>query len=191
MPHIDRLKINQWHWWWLIALSGLIAAGGFYAAAKYLQHRESKILLKQREVQNRLTKIMREQQTTAQRLMPVAQPIAQQDFAVTGAATLSASSVLKTLTQTAATNNVTVMDMQTQDHPATVSELARAELNLHLRGSYVATKALIQDVQRRNPWVTVQRWSLQRLPAPSAEVESALMLNLWGVPRLANKLGAF
>lgn len=184
IPHMDRLKINQWHWWYLIALSGLMTVGAFYAAAKYLQHRESTILLKQREAQSRLSNIMQEQQTTAQRLMPVAQPIAQQDFAVTGAATLSASSVLKMLTQTAVTNNVTVMDMQTQDHPATVSELARAELNLHLRGSYVATKASIQDVQRRNPWVTVQRWSLQRLPAPSAEVESALMLNLWGRPQV-------
>lgn len=183
VPRMDRLKINQWYWWWLIALSGLIAAGAFYAAAKYLLQRESNVLLTQRETQSRLSKIMREQQTTVQRLMPVAQPIAQQDFAVTGVATLSASSVLKTLTQIAATNDVTVMDMQTQDHPATVSELARAELNLHLRGSYVATKALIQDVQRRNPWVTVQRWSLQRLPAPSTEVESTLMLNFWGRPQ--------
>jgi len=181
---IARLKINQWHWWWLIALSGLMAAGVLYTAARYVQHRESSILLKQREEQNQLSQIVRERQITDQKLKLVAQPIVQQDFAGTGAATLSASAVLKTLTQTAATNNVTVMDMQTQDHPATVSELARAELNLHLRGSYVATKALIQDVQRRNPWVTVQRWSLQRLPAPSAEVESAVMLNLWGRPHI-------
>ncbi|WP_293998500.1 GspMb/PilO family protein [Sphaerotilus sp.] len=151
---------------------------GLYACAEYLDQRESITIEAQNDAQSRLTRAVAP-------LSPAAAVApAPHDFATTGVALLTPAMVFKTLTQTATASGVTVVDMQTQDHPATVSELARAELNLHLRGPYPATKALIQDVQRRNPWVTVQRWSLQRLPAPSAEVESALVLNLWGRPLL-------
>jgi hypothetical protein len=173
---INRSKIDRWHWWWPIFMLLLWAGSGLYACAEYLASHESIALLAQRDAQNRLSRVM---VTSPSAAAVAASPL---DFATTDAAILTPAMVFKTLTQTATASGVTVVDMQTQDHPATVSELARAELNLHLRGPYPATKALIQDVQRRNPWVTVQRWSLQRLPAPSAEVESALVLNLWGRP---------
>lgn len=154
----------------------LFTGSGLYACAEYLDHRESIALLAQRDVQNRLSRVMAPPPKTA---TPASAPL---DFATTGAVTLVPAMVFKTLTRIATASGVTVVDMQTQDHPATTSELARAELNLHLRGPYPATKALIREVQERHPWVTVQRWSLQRLPAPSTEVESALVLNLWGRP---------
>lgn len=176
---INSSRCNLWRWWWPILILLLSAGSGLYACAEYLDRRESIAIVAQRDAQSRLTRAMPS-------LSPAAAVApAPPDFATTGAALLIPAMVFKILTRAAAGGGVTVVDMQTQDHPATVSELVRAELNLHLRGSYPATKALIQDVQRRNPWVTVQRWSLQRLPAPSAEVESALVLNLWGRPLLA------
>jgi hypothetical protein len=178
---IDKSKFNQWLWWWAIMMLLLVAGSGVYVCAEHLAHRESLAMRAEGDAQGRLT---------TQAMISSPQSVAPTtsapppDFTTTGAAFLTPAMVFKTLTQAATANGVIVVDMQTQDHPATVSELARADLNLHLRGSYLATKALIREVQERHPWITVQRWSLQRLPAPSSEVESALVLNLWGRPLL-------
>lgn len=173
--------MNRWPWWWVILMLLVAAAGGgVYACAEYLSDRELITLLARGDAQRRLSRATAPPSPAAAIAAPAP------DFTATADATLLPALVFKTLTRAAAVGGVTVVDLQAQDHPATASELARAELNLHLRGPYPATKALIREVQERHPWVTVQRWSLQRLPAPSAEVESTLVLNLWGRPLLAS-----
>lgn len=71
--------------------------------------------------------------------------------------------------------------IQLQDHPAAADQLARTELSFSVRGSYAKTKQAIAETVDRFPSLTLVQWRMHRHVA-SDEVESNVLLTLWGAP---------
>jgi hypothetical protein len=80
-----------------------------------------------------------------------------------------------------AASGVVLQEVQSHSSPATEQQLAQTELNVQLRGTYPAIKAVLREVQARYPHTTVRRLALRR-NATAQDIQADVALVLWARP---------
>jgi hypothetical protein len=115
---------------------------------------------------------------------PVAAP---SDFTVGRSVEPAAKSVLSSIHRSCSHADCNVQSATIQHHRASLERLARADIQVSLRGRYSAIKRALADPLARHPELTVSRLSLRTLDdGPSPTVEAVAQLVLWGAPLRAD-----
>lgn len=90
----------------------------------------------------------------------------------------TSTQLAKTMYRASTGKAIHLLSLQWQQEPGASEALDRLQMNVVLRGNYIATKELLAELTDRHPNVSLHRFRMSR-PSQSLETDTSATLTLW------------